>query len=357
MRRAVRCGVIGFGLAGRIFHAAVIRATEGVELAGIVQRSGDDAERAYPGVPIYRTVESLLADAALDVAVVATPNSSHVPLAAQCLQAGKHVVVDKPAGVSSEEIEPLFQAARDAGRRVFVYHNRRWDGDFLTVRRLLEDGRLGSVRVFESHFDRFRPALRPAAWREAPLPGSGILLDLGSHLADQALALFGPPEAVWGDVRAERAGSRVDDAFDLRLYYPELTVWLRSSSLAPTPAVRFLVQGTDGCYRKYGLDPQEDALRAGDLFRTHPWGAEPERAWGAITGMGPSGAPACTAVPTAAGDYRGFYENLRDTLHGEAEQAVTLVDAWKALRVLELGRQSSAGRAAVPCDWSRTPEL
>jgi scyllo-inositol 2-dehydrogenase (NADP+) len=358
----IRCGVIGFGLAGRIFHSAVIDATEGLDLAAIAQRSGDTAQKTYPRVPVYRSLDAMLAEAKLDVVVVATPNDTHVPMAEQCLRAGKHVVIDKPVAVSSSEAGTLFAVSRETGRRVFVYHNRRWDGDFLTVQQLLQEsrnggGKLGTVRTFESHFDRFRPTPKAGAWREEAGHGNGILLDLGSHLGDQALVLFGLPTAVWGDVRSERAASRVDDAFDIRLYYPELTVWLRSSSLSALPAIRFLAQGTHGSYRKDNLDPQEDALRAGDLFQTKPWGMDPESAWGAITSLEPGGATCHTTVPTLPGDYRGFYANVRDTLLGKAKQAVTLVDAWRVLRLLEWARESSDKRAAVNCDWSTAPQL
>jgi scyllo-inositol 2-dehydrogenase (NADP+) len=353
----IRCGVIGFGLAGRVFHSAVIDATEGLELAAIVQRSGVAAQKAYPHVSVYPSLDAMLTQAQLDVIVVATPNDMHVPMAEQCLRAGKHVVADKPVAVSSTEAASLLALSREAGRRVFVYHNRRWDGDFLTVQQLLRTNKLGAVRTFESHFDRFRPTPKPGAWREASGHGNGILLDLGSHLGDQALVLFGLPTAVWGDVRSERAGSNVDDAFDLRLYYPEITVWLRSTSLSPLPAVRFLLEGTQGSYRKDNLDPQEDALRAGDLFQSEPWGMDPESAWGAITTLDASGATQHTAVPTLPGDYRNFYANVRDTVWGKAEQAVTLVDAWRVLRLLEWSRESSEKRAAVACDWSTAPKL
>ena len=355
--KPIRCGVIGFGLAGRVFHSAVIDATAGLELSGIVQRSGDAAKRAYPRLPVYPTLDAMLSQATLDVIVVATPNDTHVPLAEECLRAGKHVVIDKPVAVSSAEAASLVPISRETGRRVFVYHNRRWDGDFLTVQQLLKGDQLGTVRTFESHFDRFRPTPKPGAWREEAGRGNGILLDLGSHLGDQALVLFGLPTAVWGDVRSERAGTNVDDAFDLRLYYPEITAWLRSSSLSALPAVRFLVQGTGGSYRKDNLDPQEDALRAGDLFKTAPWGMDPESAWGAITTLSADGATHHTTVPTLPGDYRGFYANVRDTLLGNAEQAVTLVDAWRVLRLLEWAHESSERRAAVTCNWSTAPRL
>ena len=157
----IRCGVIGFGLAGRVFHSAVIDATEGIELSGIVQRSGDAAQKAYPHVPVYPSLDAMLAQATLDVIVVATPNDTHVPMAEQCLRAGKHVVVDKPVAVSSTEAASLLAVSRQTGRRVFVFHNRRWDGDFLTVQQLLKSNKLGTLRTFESHFDRFRPTPKP----------------------------------------------------------------------------------------------------------------------------------------------------------------------------------------------------
>ena len=355
MTEPIRCGVVGFGLAGRVFHSAVIDATEGLLLSAIVQRSGDAAQKAYPQVPVFPSVDALLAAGNVDVVVVATPNDTHAPLAEQCLRAGKHVVLDKPATVSSSQAASLLTVARDAGRRVFVYHNRRWDGDFLTVQQLLAQKKLGTVRTFESHFDRFRPTPKAGAWREEAHPGNGILLDLGSHLGDQAIVLFGLPEAVWGDVRTEREGSRTDDAFDLRLYYPHIAVWLRSTSLSPLPAIRFLLEGTSGSYSKYGLDPQEDALRGGDLFQSEPWGTDPESKWGVITTLGAKNATEHTTVPTLAGDYRGFYRNVRDTLRNNATQAVTLIDVWHVLRLLEYARESSAKRAAIPCDWNAGP--
>jgi predicted dehydrogenase len=187
------------------------------------------------------------------------------------------------------------------------------------------------------------------------MPGSGVLFDLGAHLVDQALVLFGRPELLFADVRAERAGAQIDDAFDLRLYYPETAVWLRASSLAPPPHVRFLLHGTRGSYRKEGLDPQEDALRAGDLFHSTPWGVEPETCWGTLMLLDAAGQVQQEKLPTDAGDYRNLYRNLRDAILGRAPLAVQPVDAWRTLRTLELARESSQRRTAVTCDWSQEP--
>jgi scyllo-inositol 2-dehydrogenase (NADP+) len=351
----IRCGVVGFGMAGRIFHSAVIAATEGLALAAIVQRSGDDAAQAYPGVAVYRSVEAMLADSSIQLVAIATPNTSHAPLAEQCLRAGRHVVVDKPLAVDSAEAATLIRVAREEKRLLSVYQNRRWDGDFKTVAQLLSDGTLGELRRFDSHFDRFRPNIKQNAWREQDIAGSGVLFDLGSHLIDQALVLFGKPFAVFGDVRIERQGAQTDDAFDLRLYYPQISVWLRASCLAPPPQVRFLVEGTRGSYRKYGLDPQEDALRAGDLFHSVPWGVEPEASWGTLTFADADGQIEERRLPTLPGDYREIYRNLRDAIATDAPLAVEPVDAWRTLRILELARESSRRRSAVPCDWSKEP--
>jgi scyllo-inositol 2-dehydrogenase (NADP+) len=350
----IRCGVVGFGLAGRIFHCAVISATPGLELAAIVERSGGDAAAAYPGTRVFRSLDALLADGEVDVVVLATPNATHFPFARQCLQAGKHVVIDKPFTVSSEEAADLIALASERGRLLTVYHNRRWDGDLLTVQRLLATSALGRMIAFESRFDRFRPQRNTHAWREHGR-GAGILYDLGPHLIDQALTLFGAPAAVYAEIRAERPGGDADDAFDLRLYYSGLAVSLHASCLSPLPMTRFLLRGTEASYRKLGLDPQEDRLRAGDLFHTEPWGVEPESAWGALTYSESDGAVRTQPVPTEAGDYRGFYANLREALAGRAPLAVSPVDAWRTIRLLELARESAAGRCAVDCHWSQEP--
>ena len=220
--KCIRVGLIGFGFAGRIFQSNVIEAVEGLELAAIVQRSGSEAAAAFPHARIVPSVDALLEDASIQLVVVATPNASHLPIARQCLLADRHVVIDKPFALSSEEAAELIQLARERQRLLSVYQNRRWDGDFLTVRKLLDGDQLGRLVKFESHYDRYRLAPRLHAWREDGSPGGGVLFDLGSHLVDQALVLFGVPQSVWASVRVEREGARSDDAFDLYLHYPAI---------------------------------------------------------------------------------------------------------------------------------------
>ena len=341
----IAVGLIGFGIAGTIFHAPVIRAVPGLTLAAIVQRSGDAARKAYPDVRVVASVDELLADPNIRLVVIATPNESHFDLARRCLLAGRDVVVDKPFTNTSEEAEELDPHARAEGRLLSVYQNRRWDGDFITVRRLIDSGELGRLVLFESHYDRYRLLRRPGAWRENPGPGAGVLFDIGPHLVDQALSLFGKPQAVSCDVRLEREDSVVDDAFDVVLHYPGQRVLLRATMLAASPGARFTLHGTLGSFVKFGMDPQEEALKAGAKPEGAQWGADEESHWGTLTLVNDSGTVQ-RVVPTEPGDYRGYYANVRDAILGKAALAVTAGHGAQVIRMLELARESSdTGRA------------
>jgi scyllo-inositol 2-dehydrogenase (NADP+) len=361
--KCIRVGLIGFGFAGRTFHSNVIQAVEGLELAAIVQRSGSEAATAFPHASTLTSVEDLLKDSSIRLVVVATPNASHLPIARQCLLADRDVVIDKPFALSSAEAAELVQLARDRGRVLSVYQNRRWDGDFLTVRNLLENDRLGRLVMFESHYDRFRQLPRLHAWREDGGPGGGVLWDLGAHLVDQALVLFGVPASVWASVRLEREGARRDDAFDLYLHYPAshtqavpsgLSVWLRATCLARDPGPRFTLNGTQGTFRKFGIDCQEAHLLAGDVFSSKPWGVEGPEHWGTLT-VDEGGEPVSTRVTTEPGDYRSYYINIRDAIHGNAAVEVTPLQAWRTMRVLEMAVESSRSGSTILCNWSKEP--
>jgi scyllo-inositol 2-dehydrogenase (NADP+) len=354
MTEPIRVGVVGFGLAGRIFHTAVMQATPGLELAWVVERTGDKAARAYPGVKIARSVEELLGDVGVHLVVIATPSYSHFELAKQCLSDHRHVVIDKPFTLTSEEAAELIRMARERKLLLAPFQNRRWDGDFQTVRDVIAGGELGRLVCYESHFDRFRAQPRRDVWRENGGPGSGTLFDLGPHLIDQALALFGPPGTISADVRIDRENGAADDAFDVRLEYAGLhrrTVLLRATLTACIPGPRFLLHGTAGSFVKRGLDPQEDQLKAGMSPDAPGFGEEPESAWGElkICDQGTQ------RVPTRKGDYRGFYENVRDTLLGKAQLVVTPEQAWRTTRLIELARESSGQGRRVKVDFSSQP--
>lgn len=352
MTDTIRASVIGFGLAGRIFHAAVISATPGLELAAIVQRSGDEAAKAYPNVQIYRSIEEMLADSRIRLVAVGTPSFSHFEVAKQCLLADRDVIIDKPFAITSDEGAQLIRLARERRRLLTAYQNRRWDGDFKTVEKILVSGELGRLVTFESHFDRFRPEPRLRGWRENGGPGGGTLFDLGSHLIDQALTLFGKPESIFASVRIDRDNGAVDDAFDLTLFYSRLTVYLRASTLAKAPGARFTLHGTQGSFVKFGLDPQEEQLKSGAHFDSPRFGHEPEEAWGNLY---LEGTAAPQSVETEVGDYRGIYANVRDALLGVQKLAVTPEQAWRTTRLIELARESNSQGRVLSVDFSNEP--
>ena len=337
-------GLVGFGFGAQVFHAPVIRAVEGLHLTTIVRRNGEPDPR-YPDVAFVRSVDELLTRS-IDLAVVVTSNTSHHPIAQQCLLAGRHVVVDKPFTTTTAEAEQLVRLAKQQGRVLSVYQDRRYTGDFVTVQRVVADGVLGRIVSYEAHFDRFRPELRPGAWREQPLPGSGVWFDLGPHLLDQALLLFGIPEAISADIRIERDGAAADDAFDVTLRYPRLRAVLRGSMLAQPLAPSFAVHGTKGSFVKYGLDPQEAALKAGRTPDEPDWDVEPAELYGTLTT--PEGT---RTIPTIRSSFTHYYENIRDAILGKAPLAVTPEWALQVMRGLELAVASSRERRVVP--WVR----
>jgi predicted dehydrogenase len=315
----LRTGIAGYGLAGSVFHAPLIAAVDGLELARVMTRSPEraaQARAAHAGVEVVESLEELLDD--LDVLVVASPNSSHAEIALAGLDRGLHVVIDKPLAVTSADARRVVEAGGD---RVTVFHNRRWDGDFLTVKRLVDSGALGKVTRFESRFERFRPQIKEG-WREGgdPAAGGGVLLDLGPHLVDQAIQLFGPPESVYGEVRVRRDGASVDDDAFIALTHAggEIShLWM--SAIAPLHGQRFSVSGMERGFAVNGLDPQEDQLR---------------------DGMKPGDSGFGEKKGLERGNYVAFYEGVRDWARGDAPAPVEPWDGVRVLEVLEQARGS-----------------
>lgn len=334
-------GLVGFGLGGKVFHAPVIRAVEGLRLTAIVRRSGERDPR-YPDVQFVRSLEELLA-LPIDLVVVATPNTSHHAIARQCLLAGRHVVVDKPLTPTMAEAEDLVRLAREQDRILTAYQERRYTGDFVTVQEIVAAGELGEIVRYEAHFDRFRPEAKPGAWREKPLPGSGVWFDLGPHLLDQALLLFGLPQAISADIRSEREHAHVDDAFDVTLHYPRLRALLRASMLAAEPGPSFALHGTTGSFVKHGLDPQEEALKEGRTPDERDWDREPPELYGTLTT-----ADGTRRVPTTPSSFTRYYENVRDVILGRAEPAVTTQQALDVMHGLLLAVASSSEGRVLP---------
>jgi predicted dehydrogenase len=360
MSAPIRTAVLGFGLAGKVFHCPFISAVPGLELSVIVQRSGDEASTAYPNARILRSVEDAFADPAIDLIVVGTPNDTHFDLAHRALQAGKHVVIDKPFAGTSEQAHELIALAARNGKILAPFHNRRYDGDFLTVRKLRAEATLGRIVTIESHFDRFRPIQRSGTWKEAAGLVNGMLFDLGPHLVDQALALFGPPSAITASVRSDRDQTAIEDAFHIVLDYGGtadnryLRYTCQATMLAAEGAPRFTVHGTHGSYLKYGVDPQEPVLVGGAkppmLGSPDPWLPEPESDWGTLTIAPDPDNPSDlrrSPYPTETGDYRQFYASVRDAILGTAPLPISAEDGYRVIRLLELARISSERRMTL----------
>jgi scyllo-inositol 2-dehydrogenase (NADP+) len=335
----VDVGLIGFGAAGSILHASLIDAADRLRLRIVATARRELVGRAFPEAQVVATSSELLDHPGIDLVVVSVPNAVHHELVRAALLAGKHVVVDKPFVPSCAEADELIELAARTGRLVSVFHNRRWDNDFLTVERCVGTGLLGTVSTYIARYDRFRPVPK-SVWVEEDLPGSGLLYDLGSHLVDQALHLFGVPETVVAEVRTQRSGAVVDDYFQVLLGYGVLRVILHAGSLVRAPGPRFEVHGDRGSFVKHGIDPQEAALRAGRRPGDPGWGAEPEARYGTLTteigGLAVTG-----RLATLPGAYESFYRQMaRAILEGDAAP-VPAEEARTTIRVIECARQSS----------------
>lgn len=335
----VRTAVIGYGLSGSVFHTPFIHSHPGFRLHTIVT-SGDEAKKRYPDVRIARDFESVINDPEIELVCICTPNEFHFEQASQALLAGKHVIIEKPITPRSGEAAELTTIARTMKRYLFPFQNRRWDGDFLTVKQILEQGLLGKVLDFESHFDRYNPTISRAAWRYVSTVAGGTLYDLGTHLIDQALVLFGQPEAVFCRLFNQRELSLVDDSFVLNLIYPDLQVTLKAGVFVREPGPRFTLHGTRGSFIKYGLDPQEEALRQGKWPKGKIWGMDRKSNWGTLHTIS-GGHIIRGPVETFPGDYMGFFGNVYQVLRAGAEQAVNPEEAVETLRIIEMAMESA----------------
>ncbi|WP_026236297.1 Gfo/Idh/MocA family oxidoreductase [Pontibacter roseus] len=352
MEKRIRVGLLGFGMAGRVFHAPFISILPALELKKIRanrQESVALAKAAYPTAEVVQDDAAILDDEGIDLVIVATTNATHYSLAKQALLAGKHVVVEKPFTVTSDEATELIALAKHQHKVLTVYQNRRWDSDFKTVRKVLESNLLGTLVEYEAHFDRFRNKLSPDTWKEENVPGTSLLYDLGSHLIDQALYLFGMPEEVTADLRIQRPEGKIVDSFDVTLHYRSgLKAILKAGMLVKQPGPRFILSGDKGSFVKYGLDVQEVALKRGlSPATTSEWGVEPTELWGQVDtelhGMRLSG-----KIESETGDYRGFYENVSQAILGNEELVVKPEQARNTIRIIELAMQSSAEKRTLP---------
>ncbi len=350
-RAPLKVGLVGYGYAGKTFHAPLIAAVPALELVAVASRDRARVHADWPAVSVHADPLTLVARGDLDLVVIASPNDSHHPLAHAALRAGRHVVVDKPFTVTLAQGRELAALARERDRVLSVFQNRRWDGDFLTLARLLRDGTLGRIVEMESRFDRFRPEVR-SRWREGAGPGSGLWFDLGPHLLDQALRLFGRPLALALERDALRDGAVADDWFRAQLRYERLHVTLHAGALVAASAPRFAVHGTLGSFVKDGLDAQEDALKLGTR-PTWPaqadWGHDPGRATLVMRAGEGGDALASVAAPLRPGDYMAYYAAVATAIRGEGENPVPPDQALDVMALIELGIASAAQRREL--DW------
>lgn len=351
MKETFSVGLVGYGFASKTFHAPLITATPGLTLAAVSSRDADKVHADLPDVEVVATPQALFARRDIDLVVIPTPNETHFPLAKAALTAGKHVVVDKPFTITLSEGRLLRGQAQEAGKLLSVFHNRRWDSDFLTVRELLAAGTLGRLVHFESHFDRFRPEVRDR-WREQPKPGGGLWYDLGPHLLDQARLLFGMPRSILLDLHSRRDGAQIDDDFHALLEYDGLRVVLHASALVAAESPRFTLHGTQGSYVKYGLDPQEDRLKAGET-PARPggegkWGEDARHGMLTLRESEAEDAPLIAHEhATLPGDYLAYYAGIRDALMGDGNGPVAIDDALAVMQLLETGLDSARQRRWV----------
>lgn len=332
--KKIRTALVGYGSVGEKMHAPLITVCEDLELVAVVERNQVRSKEKYPQVTVFKSLEGLLEADAADLIVIVTPNEFHFSYARMALEAGKHVVVDKPVTIHAFEAKLLHELAEEKGLVLSVFQNRRWDGDILTIQKLLLEGTLGKIVHFESHFDRFRPQLADN-WREKDVPGNGITYDLGTHLIDQTVMLFGKPQWVYAEILKQRKGAVADDFFDITLMYEGMKARLTASVMVNAPLPKFLLLGEKGSYVKYGLDIQEKAFKAGELPMGPNWGIENTESWGKLHLE-----KATISCPTERGDYRHFYQNIADVIQGKTELKVKMEEAISVLEIIEASFQS-----------------
>ena len=340
--RPVVTALASYGLSGRVFHAPYLDAHPGFDLRVIMERSKNLSAERYPKAHIVRSFDELLATPGLELVVVNTPDDTHYEYARRAMEAGKNVVVEKPLVFTYAEAEELIGLARDKGVLLTTYQNRRYDGDFMTLRRIIEGGSLGRIVEFRNSMQRFRPQVAAGSWKEKAVGNIGTVYNLGPHLVDQALQLFGMPDRLWARLDRQRDGAAVDDYMNVTMIYDRLTVTLRAGYLIREEEARFAVHGTDGSFVKFGTDPQEERLKAGAMLESGDIGREDPAFYGVLN----DGAGRRTC-PTIDGDYRLYYDNIYDVLRRGADAAVSHGDMLDVIRVLEAILESNRSGACV----------
>jgi scyllo-inositol 2-dehydrogenase (NADP+) len=340
----IKTALLSYGMSGEVFHGPLLAVHQGFEVVSVFHRS--QSKQPAHKFPVVNDVNSILSDPSVELVIVNTPDQTHYPYAMEVLAAGKHVVVEKPFTLSSKEADELIALAKQKKRVLTVFQSRRWDGGFLTVQKILKDKMLGRVVEFEIHYDRYRNFIQQGTWKEQEDLGTGILYNLGSHMLDQVLVLFGKPDYADARMGIQRTGGRVTDYYDIRLEYPGLNVIVKSSYLVREPGPMYRINGTQGSFVKYGIDPQEQALKEKQVPGSAGWGADPKEYWGKLNTTF-NGEEINTAVETFPGNYLSFYTNLFDVIRGNSDLVVKPEEARNVIRLIEMCVESNRTKQAV----------
>jgi scyllo-inositol 2-dehydrogenase (NADP+) len=342
----IRTGIIGFGVSGRVFQAPFINIHPNFCIQKICSSRGAEINQIYPGVEVVTIADLVLNDENVDLVIVASPNAEHYHQTKTALLNNKHVIVEKPFVTDIRKGKELIELARQKGKILTVYQNRRWDGDFITVKEIIQSGVLGELSEYEVHFDRFRPEVDFSNWRSRDLPGSGVFFDLGPHLIDQAIDLFGMPEAVFGDIRIARAEGKVDDTFEVILYYNHLRVKLKAGVIVKELGPHFIIHGNKGSFVKYGMDPQENLLKQGATPNGNNWGADNEGLYG-ILNILKNGEDSVTKIKTKNGNYMGFFDTVADAIILGKPLAVKPESALQNIQIILTALESCKQRKVI----------
>lgn len=346
MKPAIKTAITSFGMSGQVFHGPFLKTNPGYEVISVLERSKTLSRKLFPQAVIVDNYNEILENADIELVIVNTPDRLHFEMAAAALKAGKHVVVEKPITLKSMEAEQLVQLSHKIGKILAVFQNRRWDGDFLTVQKILNEGQLGRMIEFESHYDRYRIQITPGSWKEEGDEYAGVLYNLGSHMVDQAYVLFGQPMSVTAHLKIVRTGGVVSDYYDIRLEYNTFTVILKCSYLVHTPGPRYIIHGEMGSFFKYGIDPQEEMLKAGNLPTGEEWGKEPPQFWG-ILYYSENGNSLEEKIETVQGNYHSFYNNVFETVRSGTELMVKPEETIEVLKILEACIKSNREKRTV----------
>ncbi|NOT75104.1 MAG: Gfo/Idh/MocA family oxidoreductase [Cyclobacteriaceae bacterium] len=341
--------ILSYGMSGEIFHAPLLDVHKGFTLKSILQRTTDKSRQYYPSVKVARSLEEVLNDSEVELVVVNTPNDTHYDYTVKALEAGKHVIVEKPFTNTSSDAAELIALAKKKKLTLSVFQSRRWDGAFMTLKKIISSGSVGKIVEFEAHYDRFRNYIAPNTWKEEPGPGSGILYNLGSHMLDQVLVLFGKPKSVSAIIGIQRPGGKVEDFYDLRLIYEGMNVIVKSSYLVREPGPFYTLHGVNGSFVKYGIDPQEEALKIHQIPGSAGWGTEAEKFWGKLN-TEIDGAHFEGKIETLPGNYLGFYQNIYEVIRENKELEVRPEQAMQVIQLIEAAIKSNLEKRVIKVD-------